>query len=70
MKYDINYIEPELEIVEDGHICVAMYSDSENKIIFTKESIEGSIDNQLEFLSHKEIERSIGDIQDYYIHLI
>jgi len=62
-KYKINYKEPKLEILEDVPSLVGRYSESKNKIIFSKKSIEREINKQLEFLGYKEIKRSTNDTQ-------
>ena len=43
--------------MEDDQKFIAQYSQFENKIIFSKKSVEKVIDNELEFLGYKEIER-------------
>jgi len=56
----IDYKKPKLEILEDDSSFTGEYSKSENKIIFSKKSIEEDIDKELKFLSYKEkIERFI-----------
>jgi hypothetical protein len=73
-KYGINYIEPELEILEElkgKPSTAAEYSLPENKIRISKKAIEREIDNQLKFLDYKEIKkRSISDIQDIIYYTI
>jgi hypothetical protein len=62
-KYEINYIEPKLEILEDTPSIIGGYSEFVNEIKISKKSIEREIDSQLKFLGYKEIKRSISDIQ-------
>jgi hypothetical protein len=59
-KYNINYIEPELEIIENGPFT-AQYSHPERKVSFSKESIKRWIDEQLKFLDYKK-EREIDKL--------
>jgi hypothetical protein len=62
-KYEINYIEPKLEILEDTPSIIGGYSEFVNEIKISKKSIEREVDEQLKFLGYKEIKRSISDIQ-------
>jgi uncharacterized protein YqgQ len=62
-KYKINYIKPELEILEYEPSIIGEYSEFENEIIFSKKSIERLVDKQLKSLGYKEIIRSISNIQ-------
>jgi hypothetical protein len=61
--YEINYIKPKLEILEDKPSIIGGYSEFVNEIKISKKSIEREIDNQLKFLGYKKIRRSISDIQ-------
>jgi len=61
-EYKIDYKKPELEILENETSIIGRYSDFENKISFSKKSIEEDIDKELKFLSYKEkIERLIDE---------
>jgi uncharacterized protein YqgQ len=62
-EYKINYIKPELEILEYEPSIIGEYSEFENEIIFSKKSIERFVDKQLKSLGYKEIIRSISNIQ-------
>jgi hypothetical protein len=62
-KYNMNYEKPELVILENDLSFTAEYSDFENKISFSKKSVDRKIDKQLEYLGYKEIKRSINDIK-------
>jgi hypothetical protein len=62
-KYKINYIKPELKILEDESSFIGMYSEFENEISFSKKSIERVIDKLLKSLGYKEIIRFISNIQ-------
>jgi len=63
-KYGINnYVKPKLKISEDDTSSLAAYSGSKNEIIFFKRSLKREIDEEVEFLSHKEMEISISDIR-------
>jgi len=57
-KYKINYKKPKLEILEDVTSFVGSYSEFENKITFSKKSIESEINWQLKSLGYKEIKKS------------
>ena len=62
-KYNMNYEKPKLVILENDLSFTAEYSDFENKISFSKKSVDRKIDKQLEYLGYKEIKRSISDIK-------
>jgi len=63
-KYNMNYEKPEIEILEDPASFIGAYFPCENKIVFSKKTIEREIDGKLGFLSYyKEIKRSISDIE-------
>jgi len=62
-KYNMNYEKPKLVILENDLSFTAEYSDFENKISFSKKSVDRKIDKQLEYLGYKEIKRAISDIK-------
>jgi len=62
-KYNMNYEKPKLVILENDLSFTAEYSDFENKISFSKKSVDRKIDKQLEYLGYKEIKRGISDIK-------
>jgi uncharacterized protein YqgQ len=62
-EYKINYIKPELEILEYEPSIIGEYSEFENEIIFSKKSIERLVDKHLKSLGYIEIIRSISNIQ-------
>jgi hypothetical protein len=62
-KYNMNYEKSKLVILENDLSFTAEYSDFENKISFSKKSVDRKIDKQLEYLGYKEIKRSISDIK-------
>ena len=68
-EYKIDYKKPKLEILKDNHTFFGAYSKFENKIIFSKESIERDINNQLKSLSYKEI-KAIEYLNKSYIPIL